>query len=336
MKKMKNLIKIGIALILLALFTTSCDVVDPVNLDRSVKPTVNLASASMSVTEGSASAITITTEAPANKDMIFKLVQVGGNAVEGVDYTFASNSALDYGPIGGKIVIPAYSTTGTLNIVGIKDIVSDSKSATFELRAIQSMIGVTGGQNQVTVDIKDFLSPYLDMSFSWDTDVVLGGTTYSAAANIDYDIFVSDAAGFDINNPFATANYTGYAATGSEPEVLTMNMSDWPDGEYIIFSDLWENDFFGYGLTQEIPITSTFTRWGAFKKTIVEDSAQAMTLSTNGEYDGSAYTGDAHNSYLAKVTIANGVFTVSTYKGAVVASGKMNKQRTPRPLNLRK
>ena len=332
---MKKIIKIGISLLLITVVFVSCNTTDPVNLDRSVKPTVNLKASTVSVIEGSSSAITIETSAITSNDIIFSLVQVGGNAVEGVDYEFASAdmSAPDYGAVGGRVVIPAYATTGSVNINGLLDLESDSKSATFELRSIQSMLGVVGGTSKVTVNIENFTTAYIDISFAWDKDIVIPGIgTYNTDANVDLDIFVADAAGYDNNNPWGTFNGTDYAATGDHPEVLRMDPSDWGDGEFILFTDLWDNGFFGLGLTDKVPVTTTITRWGAFANTFVQDPSQAADLSMEG-----AATGPGFGGFIAKVKILNGVFTIYDFNDAQIASGKMpNKTRTPRPLNLRK
>jgi len=330
---MKKNIKIGLSLLIFAVAFVSCDTTDPVNLDRNTKPTVNLMASTVSVTEGSSSAITIETSAITSNDIIFTLIQVGGNAVEGVDYEFASNSAADYGAVGGRVVIPAFATTGSVNINGLLDLESDSKSATFELRSIQSMLGVVGGTSKVTVNIENFTTAYIDLIFEWDKDIVVPGLgTFDTASNVDYDVFVSDAAGFDINDPWSTFNGTDYAATGDHPEVLRMDPADWGNGEFILWTELWDNGFLGLGLTDKVPVTTTITRWGAFANTFVQDPSQAMNLSDEG-----AATSPGFHGFIAKVVIADGVFTIYDFNDAQIASGKMpNKTRTPRPLNLRK
>lgn len=330
---MKKYIKIGLTLLLFASAFVSCDSVEDVNLPRNEKPTVNLDNSSLTVNEGSTTAVSITTSDIAPKDIIFKLVQIGGNAVEGVDYTFSEMSAADYGDIGGRVVIPAYSTSGSVDIIGLNADGTAGKTATFKLNSIQSMIGIAGDKTEVTVTIEK--SNSLTMSFDWTLDI----DGYSTADNIDMDIYISDATDFDIADPWLVDPLDA-AATGDVPEVYSMDMADWGDGTYVIWHDLWTNDFFNEGLTDTaVPITSTFTRYGSFQQVVVQDPSQTMMSdSTEGAYSG-GFTGAWHNGIIAYVTIANGVFTVTDYNGTNLVSGKASntkQRRTERPSKFNK
>jgi len=332
---MRKNIKIGLTLLLFASAFVSCDTVEEVNMPRSVKPTVNLEASSLAVKQGGATAVTIITSEIAANAIIFKLVQTGGNAVEGEDYEFAEMSAPDYGEIGGRVVIPAYSTTGSVDIIGLNTGLTLGKSATFKLESIESMIGLTGGQTEVTVTIEK--SNSLEMSFDWTMDI--GG--YSTSNNIDLDIFISVADGFDINDPWSS-DLWDYAATGDCPEVYSMDITDWGDGTFVIWHDLWENGFFEAGLPDTlVPITATFTRFGSFEQVVVQDPSQSiMSDSTDGAYvSGVGYTGAWHNGIIAYITIANGEFTVTDYSGDDLVTGKIGntkQRRTDRPSKYKK
>lgn len=313
----------------------SCNTVDDVILPRNQKPTVNLNESSIAVKQGGSNAISITTSDIASKDIIFKLVQIGGNAVEGTDYTFSEMSALDYGDIGGRVVIPAYSTSGFVDVIGLDVVGKAGKTATFKLESMQSMIGIAGDNTEITVTIEK--SNSLSMSFDWSMSI--GG--FSTADFIDMDIFISDATGFDIADPWLVDPLDA-AATGDVPEVYTMDLSDWSNGTYVIWHDLWENGFYDAGLTDTaVPIKATFTRYGAFQQNVVQHPSQTMmSNTTNGAYVGGVgFTGAFHNGIIAYVTIANGEFTVTDFNGTNLVSGKTAnavQKRTKRPSKYNK
>lgn len=136
---------------------------------RSEKPVVNVSTTDVSVMGETNSTITLTTDKISSNAQVFTLIQESGNAVEGTDYTFAENSAPDYGEVGGRIVIPAFETSGSTTVTGISDFVDGSKSATFKLVSIESMIGIVGNSGSVKITISDFFDPEkLNIYFSWD------------------------------------------------------------------------------------------------------------------------------------------------------------------------
>jgi len=332
---MRKNIKIGLSLLLFTAAFVSCDTTEEVILGRNAKPEVSLEAASVEVMQGGATAIGIKSSEMAQNDIIFTLIQIGGNAVAGVDYDFEEYSDPDYGEIGGRVFVPGYELTGSVNIIGLNaDIVPVSKTATFELRSIESQLGVPAGTTDITVTIVP--SNKLEMEFDWTMDI--GG--YSTADNIDHDIFISVADGFDINDPWSSDIWDA-AATGDVPEVISMDMTDWGDGTFVIWHDLWANGFFGEGLTDtEVPITGTFTRFGSFQQVVVQDSSQSiMSDSTDGAYvSGSGYTGTWHNGIIAYVTIADGKFTITDFNNTDLVTGKPNitKPRAKRPSKYNK
>lgn len=228
---MKNIYKTIVFTLLSATLFTSCDeldTTDDVVLDRNQKPVVNVTtSASMVVPEGQSNVITITTDRPTTNDQIFKLVQVSGNGESGVDYSFSSYSALDYGVVGGRIFIPAFETTGSVTISSLVDTEVDNKSAVFELRSIESMLGVVGDQNRVNLDIEDviFCAWTLEMTDSYgdswnDATVTLtsaGETTVYANEDLD-------------------------GVTGSETQTVDIFMAEGDDYSFSFTSGDWDSE----------------------------------------------------------------------------------------------
>ena len=182
-------------------------------------------------------------------------------------------------------------------------------------------------------DNHKLVSDALDMVSDFDVDLIYDGDAYSSCSfGVDLDVFVSNAAGFDINDPWATFNGTNYAATGDCPEEFGMDMAAWGDGEYIIWHELWDNVNAGLWEDKPVNITTTFVRAGVFTKTIVQDDTQAMNSNDLGEAQGGTNT----HGFIAKVVIADGKFTISDYNGDEVISGKLpsNKVKSTRPAYL--
>lgn len=218
---MKNIIKLTLASFTFALFITSCDTTESPDMPRNAKPAVKVDTPTIQLSENGTATITISTNTPVNKPLIFKLVQVGGNAVDGEDYTFAENSAADYGAIGGKIVIPAYANTGSLTMNGVTDFALDNKKATFELRAMESMNGVTTSKNSVSVTVIDYTDDFV-ISLSWTID-----DASKDKCDQDLDAFLTNG----------TA-YIATAATIACVETVVLSGSA-PDGDYFIDVDYW-------------------------------------------------------------------------------------------------
>jgi len=224
---MKNIYKIGLSFLLIMGFLVSCQTTDPVILGRSVKPVVSVSTASVNVMGETKSVITITTATPATKDLIFKLVQTSGDAVSGVDYQFAEDSAPDYGAIGGRIVIPAYATSGSTEVTGISDFVDGTKSADFKLMSIESMQATVGGASQVSLTISDFFDPTkLTLIFGWDAP-------YDGN---DYDMVTwSDTA------TYPHTEWGDGGATGANPEKDNSIWLSDPVGTYYVNVIEWGN-----------------------------------------------------------------------------------------------
>lgn len=257
---MKKIIKLGISLLLISLVFVSCETVEDVNLDRSEKPIVNITSTSVTVMGETTSEITLSTDKPSDKDLIFKLVQTSGDAVSGIDYQFAEDSALDYGVVGGRIVIPAYATTGKTEVTGISDYIDGSKSASFTLEAIESIKGIVGATKVVDLTITDFFDPTkLTIIFSWEPHAT------------DFDIVTwSDTAA----NPHTEWGAGG--ATGSHPEIDNSIWLEDPVGTYYVnIMDWSEGIDFPYKFTLLLPngsiqiIEGTFT--GTDKSSYIND-----------------------------------------------------------------
>ena len=295
---MKKNIKIGLTLLLFASAFVSCDSVEEVNLPRNEKPTVNLDASSLTVIEGGTTAISITTLDIAPKDIIFKLVQVGGNAVEGVDYTFAEMSAADYGEIGGKVVIPAYATTGSVDIIGLKVYETAGKTATFKLESIQSMIGVAGSTSEVTVTIA--ASTSLDIELSWSAGTLLDAD----GEELDWCDYDLDLELYDAVGDLLDASYS------SCPEHITIDLANYPDGVYYLDVQFWAAGDEPAANTQ-VPTSLFLGVAGVGSETV--DLSSVWDTDTGGYVEGNA------NWYVEyEITISGSTYTVTDPSGTVV------------------
>lgn len=291
---MKNIIKLILATFAFGLFITSCDTTESVDMPRLAKPAVEVDTPTIQLSENGTATITISTNTPINKPLIFKLVQVGGNAVVGEDYTFAENSDLDYGPLGGKIVIPAYANTGSLTMSGITDFALDNKKATFELRAMESMNGVTTSKNTVSVSIADYTDDFV-ISLSWATD-----DASKDKCDQDLDVFLTDG----------TAN-VDVAATSVCVETVILSGSA-PDGDYYIDVDYWSPS--DVTVTAGDPAeynTAFFLEYGNIGQPAT--TIFNGTSSTSRYLNWSAYGqfgGDGYHSQVITITKTGGTYVV--------------------------
>jgi hypothetical protein len=333
MKKMKKISKnlILSALSLTALLFVGCEgepaltgqstIEVSQNVGGSVKLIAPLA-ATQTVNEGNEGKYQYTLDIsnPQPVDIYVKVKMKSGTATRGEDFDYDD-----------QLLVKAYSTSVTGNINIISDLAFEpTENFTLEIGGDINISNASIPASTISFTITNYLGTSLDMSFDWDLTI---DGLYGTGANIDFDIFVADAAGYNNDDPFATANYNGYAATGDHPEVFSMDLADWADGEYIIFHDLWYNAFVGYGAAADVavPITATFVRAGAFTTEITQDASQTINANTTVGYDNGDETGESNNGFIAKVTIANGVFTVTDYTGTKLASGKTSgSKRTSR------
>lgn len=331
MKKYINL-KYLILGSLLALLSISCEADQDVAdiADPSVYPTATFSIGETTVNEegNPVIEITVTTDKKIDREISFSLEATGGTATLHEDYEIEDAGLLAY-QTEAKLLVTIYEDSA----IEVDETIE--LQVTMNSLANKYLVNPNTVLPSYTITIENYVGNTLDMEFSWDYTI----DGYSTTNNIDFDIFVADAEGYDNSDPWATVNYTNYAATGNHPETFSFNFEDWADGEYILFHDLWYNAFYGYGpADMSLPIVATFTRPGLFSETITQDSSQSINgLTTNGYVDDDGNeTGTYHNGFIAKVKIDNGVYTVYNYKGAEIVSGKSNKNRTPRPSNLRK
>lgn len=325
--KYNKIFVLGLSLVATLAFT-SCDTdQEPITGNSTLSPSSPSISISKNFTgingveKDATYTIGITLSEEQVVDITLNLFQSGGNATEGEDFTLSTH----------QVIIPAYTTYAEASLSIVEDTVIEGTETLSITIGDNANANTTFTSETWDFTLTNYVGDDLTGTFSWAQDVTLGANTYSTSNNVDLDVFVSDAAGFDVNDPWATFNGTGYAATGNEPEVLTMSMQDWADGEYVLWHEVWTNAFRSSATGLLNPITAHLVRPGALDITIVQDDSQAAGLDIPGVDDGGSAGSDTHG-FIAKIVIDNGTYTIFDYNNVNLGSGKFtNGKRTARP-----
>ncbi|MFV0266307.1 MAG: hypothetical protein ACK5HT_04140, partial [Draconibacterium sp.] len=237
--------------------------------------------------------------------------------------------------IDGSVTIAPWETEGKLVVYTYADVTPESDKTlaiTLELHSLaeKNLVHPDNVFTTVSATVVNFKSPNLMLEFSWNKDIDLGDLgVYPTSSNVDFDAIISTAEGFDINDPWSTDVGIHDGATGNHPEVIELAPGDLPDGDYIVWFDLWSNEFAGYGNTTEIPVTTHAYQIGTdFDQTIAQDPASIINADVPGADDEEGY---ASNGILCKIKIEGSTFTVTDYKDVLVGSTKSGKVRAPRP-----
>jgi hypothetical protein len=256
-------------------------------------------------------------------------------------------------------LIQPYSTSATMMIVFPVDWVAEST----EDLVLQFGIFSLGEKYQVnpstvyptaSLSIENYVSPNLTVTIGWsgevsgmeavEKSVTLDNgtvidyidsveTTYDAADMVDFDILISPAADFDPANPWASEMGNYSAATGNNPEVLIAGLDD---GEYIVWADLWVNDFYNtfYAFsdsTVKLPVIANFQQQGTdLNVDVLQQDSQAPFAYMAGADDA---PGGGFDGVIAKVVVTGGLCSVVEYNAGVTK--KAARERVSRP-NIRK
>jgi len=345
---MKNISKIILSIGLV--FMASCMSDDDTDL-QGPKPVVSNAGAtSFSLTEGDGNTLTIDlniSQAIAEPILLAMIPSDPSGVIQASDYELVDNvtdflqfySSTNFftgmttgdlstgGPAGKVVIIPPYTTSYSFEITAADDFLSEAlENGSIELVTYASRTGLASG-DKIVYDLTIENVDKLVMDFAWDSgDIDLSWLTgtpddfYAICDYSDVDVYIATAAGFDINNPWANEIGLYDAATGACPEQIVLTEGQLADGDYVLFTDLWTNDFAGIGLTNTFAINATFTKEGVFSETVVQDASQA--------YDADTPAG-AFNGVVAKLNIAGNIFTVTDYNDTAVASGRLANAKAP-------
>jgi hypothetical protein len=290
-------------------------------------PTATIAPVATSVSEGNQLIINITTDKMIDRSLTFTFKQTGGTA-DADDYSVSPAVIAPY----SKSVQMVINTENDYDFAASETIVGEI--GVYSIAEKYLLNPATVNPFPLTITINNTVSPELNVTFSWNADVVIGGDTYDAADYIDFDFIVCPEAGFDINDPWATEIGIYDASTGSSPEHMTLSGLD--NGTYLLVADLYYNDFVGSSDgSVMIPIVATFTRQGTslIDTQVAMNPADRMADNTPGfDNDPSG----AYNAVVAKVTVADDKYTVTKWDNTTIGPFKSANVNSSRPLNYRR
>lgn len=340
-----------LAIGIVACDTASQDVSPVVSPDGYAKATFTTSFTGSTVNEGDTITYNISIDKMIDRSLTFS-ARINEGTADASDLTVLSG------------VLAPYTLTTTVKIIFNKDWdVEPVETMKIEIGvfsiADRYLVNKTTVDPILTLSLNNYVSPILGISVNWAKDIVvynvvdkfLNAGNYNikirdtvevtkSTSAIDYDIYITSAAGFDIMDPWAMP-FVAMAATSSCPEVFELEGLD--DGEYVIWTDLWANGiptvtapttFLGYkDSTQLALMTTHFTRQGTALDLIVpQDSLQATYVWTPGYDD----DGTIFNGTVAKVIVAGGTYTIEDFKGVQSGPWKSNAGRAIRPAEFNK
>ncbi|WP_417889867.1 hypothetical protein [Xanthomarina gelatinilytica] len=251
--------KINKMLFLVALsvgiFTTSCSEDDytGASMINYSSPTVTLSTASTNVVVDESAIpedgeflipVTASISEPVLADIHIPLVQTGGTA-DAHDFDL------------GTMIITSGTTSATTNIVIYNTCdtgVEGNETLTVSFADNIANAKMTPFSMDISIE-NDWVNDVIEFEFDWS-----GELTYTAGVPAEVTIDFCDA---DIDFALADngGNVLGYiAATASCPEAG--GFSGLPDGTYFILAEVYDNPFSGLGLTDTMPITTTYSHCG--------------------------------------------------------------------------
>ena len=294
---MKTLIKTLSTLAVAALLSTSCSEDTDNTGDSNINfspATVTLSSPSPNVFDESAIdadvpstyqiLIEATLDAPQPVNAVIDIVQTGGSA-DSNDFET------------GTITILAGDLTGStsINILQTGDI---EGTETLQLTGKSvSNFNVSPFTYSGTIE-GDYINNQLDLTLSWDGSAVSGDLSITSFCDMDFDLILYDSA-FD---------YVGYVlgSTACPEHDLLGGLAD---GTYYLVTDLWANPYSGIGLTDEVPLTLTWSQ-----EYFPEIAGSISSSSYNLSSPDTASSGAGLGGMIVVLEVANGYeYTLSPF-----------------------
>jgi hypothetical protein len=308
---------LGLAFVVIGMVAcdTASQEVEPV-ISPDGYPVSTIAPVATTVMEGENLVVNITIDKMIERSITFTFVQTGGTADDN-DYSVEPATLQPY----SKSIQMVFETYVDFDYDASETLVGEIGVYSIADRYLLN----PSVENPVDVNftITNAVSPDLDVSFSWNADVVIDGTTYDAADEIDFDFIVCPEAGFDISDPWATEIGIYDAVTGAHPEEMTLSGLD--DGTYLLVADLWYNGLLDIGSGSDgsvnIPIIASFTRQGTsiVDTEVSMNPADMMPDNTPGpDNDPSGL----FSAVVAKVTVAGDKYTITKYDDSTIGPFK--------------
>jgi hypothetical protein len=246
------------------------------------------------------------------------------------DVEGAETAKFEFGVFGiaDRYLLHTNTVNPTLNLT-INNYVSDVVNAYFGWDTEFVVLNYV----KDSVLVKDPVLPHYTYVVFYDTVEINTDTGYE----MDFDIGISTAAGFDISNVWASDIVAG-AFSGDNPEEVDIEGLD--DGEYVIWNTLFMNWApFDYDAikdpTVKAPIVAYFERQGTdMAVEIIQPDDQAATVDVNGDYGPDYYeVGDNEpfEGIIAYIIVADGKYQIKEVDGTLSEPYKAGKLRVKRP-----
>lgn len=297
MKKL-NIIKFILSGALLA-STVSC--YEEAEFAQSDKPVVsNVGETTFTLEEGSSATIDLAIS-KSIASSIFVIFRPQSGDADYSDYTLGDGILADDfgygGPNGYVVEIPAYTSTYSIPVEAIMDIAPEgAESVTLDMLAWNTRMGIIeGGKVTYTINVSNFESDDLDITFAWND----GGTYYDTdgeeidLCDIDFDLELYDS-GFDL---------VAYSWSNC-PEDIYIPAGALPDGTYYLGAAFYSINGVEFESTINFPAMLTFTKVGQSTTTL---DLSSLWNSVDGGYD----DGNDDGYYFYILTISNGGTTYS-------------------------
>jgi len=284
------------------------------------KPHVTLAASTYTVNEGEDVTVNMVADKAYKASMDFNLeVLSGGTATVEDDFSVNLDETVlgndPWNGIQGYLVsFPANATAYSFSLSTVlDDLAEGTESVTFKLTMSGNHNGVLEESSRIfTVNIVNKVQDDLVLTLDWNKSFDYAGNTYTLC-DIQYD-----------NDFYLVSGNTivDAAATSDCPEVLTMNINDYANGDY----DIYQNNYDDAGLssagvpTFTIPVNVHYNRAGSatLSGTYVQPAPYAVNSDTPSD--------PSFNNpiYVVSVHVQDGVFTLFDDNGNI-ASGKSQK-----------
>ncbi|HKK63317.1 MAG TPA: hypothetical protein VJ951_12205, partial [Bacteroidales bacterium] len=273
--------------------------------------------------EGDTITYTVTIDKWLDRSLTVSAHVVGGTADDD-DFTYV------------PAVIQPYTNEAQLQIIINRDYANDpDEEATLEIGAFSMadkyLVNPSVEWPEQTFTIKNYVSDVLEISFSWDKDVIWNPNyddypdhtnTAHTGSEIDFDFLVGDEASG------APLDYA--AATGDEPEQAVL-YDGWmegfflteglTDGKYFFVAEMYTNSFIedsdyeGATITHtSVPVTTTFTQQGVFSATVTQPEELWVMTSDSAQ--------NVPLNFVGAVEMKDGTFTIIDYENSVLYEGK--------------
>lgn len=234
-------------------------------------------------------------------DIFVKVKVKSGTAVRGEDYDFDD-----------QLLIKAYTTSATGNITILSDLdFEPTENFVLEIGGDVNISNASIPASTISFNIVNGLSDDLELTFNFNKSFLDGAVAKTLCGiKYDMDFYVLDSNGDD------TGIYD--AASSGCPEHLTVSPSEFPDGTYDIYYDIWRTEGLNTMNTPEfvIPITVDYFRGGGNPASNGTFTQEAKFAPTSKTVQGTMF------EFVVSIEVKNGVYTLKNSVPTTVATLK--------------